>query len=212
MKPRLSSNTLNLFRDCPRCFWLHINKGIKRPKAPMPSITVGLDLVIRRYFNGYREKDILPPILEGKIQGRLLSPLPKTLYLNESRGLFGRLDECIEMADSTYAPLDHKTRASRPAEVHHAFQFQMAVYTLLLEKNGYKTRGSAYLVYYFPKEGDLHKGFPFDADVFSVRTDPDRAMEVFLLATEILESPIPGPGKNCAYCSWLDVRRKAEVT
>ncbi|GAI53572.1 unnamed protein product, partial [marine sediment metagenome] len=45
-KIRLSPSALNLFLQCPRCFWLEKNKGIKRPRGIFPSLPSGMDSVI----------------------------------------------------------------------------------------------------------------------------------------------------------------------
>ncbi|ODS30309.1 MAG: hypothetical protein SCARUB_04585 [Candidatus Scalindua rubra] len=68
---RLSPTTgLNLFRNCPRCFWLHYNKQVRRPRGIFPSLPGGMDLVIKKYFDRYRGK--LPPEIEGKVEGCLM--------------------------------------------------------------------------------------------------------------------------------------------
>ena len=36
---QLSATTLGLYQECPRCFWLHMRAGVKRPARPFPSIT-----------------------------------------------------------------------------------------------------------------------------------------------------------------------------
>jgi len=68
---RLSPTTgLNLFKECSRCFWLHYNERVKRPRGIFPSLPGGMDLVIKKYFDEYRGS--LPPELEGKIKGVLM--------------------------------------------------------------------------------------------------------------------------------------------
>ena len=63
---RLSPSTLNLFLECPRCFWLHINKRIQRPRGIFPSLPGGMDLVIKDYFDcEYRGK------IEAKNKGKI---------------------------------------------------------------------------------------------------------------------------------------------
>src|SRR3990172_537291 len=142
--PQLSASTLKLFQECPRCFWLHINKKIERPRGPFPSLPSGIDRVLKAYFEAYRKSGTLPPLIQGK------------------------LDDCVVLAGAKLAPLDHKTRASAPDDVSYTqryYQFQMDVYTLLLERNGQPTSRTAYVVYYFPLEGTLDQGFPFGVDV-----------------------------------------------
>ena len=204
---KLSPSSLNLFLECPRCFWLYVNKGIKRPGGPVATITTGLDRVIKEYLSQYRAKNILPPFLEGKIQGKLMVDFPKRGWLEyidkkASAKLGGYLDECIEFEDKHYAVLDHKTRGTAPENVHKAYQFQMDAYTLLLEENNFPTRKIAYLVYYIPKKIISGADFQFEVLIKEIPTDTKRANDVFQKAIECLNSSIPSIKKDCGFCQW----------
>ena len=209
--PQLSASTLKLFRECPRCFWLHINKQIERPRGPFPSLPSGIDRVLKGYFETYRKQGTLPPLVQGKFEGTL-SFQPLTLGFNDARTkarLWGKLDDCIVLRDQRLAPLDHKTRASAPADIGYTekyYKFQMDVYTLLLERNGHRTSRTAYVVYYFPLDGILHEGFPFGVVVHTITTDPEGAYEVFASACRCLEGPLPSSGEACEFCRWADAR------
>ena len=201
----LSASSLNLYLECPRCFWLQQNRGLRRPRMPFPSIATGLDSIVKKYFDEYRGKNFLPPILQEKIKGRLIDILPKTLWYNSwelNASLQGRLDECIVDEEGFYLALDHKTRASSPSSIHEAFQFQLDIYTFLLEKNNLKTRNLAFLVYYIPEEGLLHNGFPFKAEVKEVETNPQRAESIFREAIQLLRGDLPASSSECEFCNW----------
>ncbi len=204
---KLSPSSLNLFLDCPKCFWLAKKKKLPRPSGPFPSLPVGIDSVVKKYFDTYRGKNELPPILQGKIQGKLAVNMPKTLsYKNrEGHELFGRPDEYLELPGELIAALDHKTRASAPKELLPVYQNQLNIYDLLLGKNDYHTAGKAFLVYYYPGIGILHEGFPFHVTVKEIETDASAAEELFNQALQTLALVrAPKQGKNCQFCSWLD--------
>jgi len=177
----------------------------------MPSIASGLDSIIKKYFNFYRNLGQLPPFLENKIQGKLIEKLEKTYYydINRKYCIFGRLDEAIALDDGTFVPLDHKTRASAPTEVHQAYQLQMSVYTLLLRENDIKVSNFAYLVYYFPEESKIHNGISFGFKVEKVETDPDGIKKYIEEAIKCLESDkLPPSGEECEYCKWVNQVRE----
>ncbi len=204
---KLSPSSLNLFLECPRCFWLYLNKDIKRPGPPVATIATGLDRVVKDYLNLCRGKNILPSFLEGKIPGKLMVDFPKKGWfdftdakLNSRLG--GYLDECIKLNDNHYAVLDHKTRGSAPQGVHKAYQLQMDVYTFLLEANQYPTKRLAYIVYYIPKRIVSGSDFQFEVLIKEVNTDPKRAQDVFYKAIEALRSDIPAAGNDCEFCKW----------
>ena len=210
-KTKLSPSTLNLFAECPRCFWLQFRKGIGRPKGPFPSLPIGMDSVIKKYFETYRGQGKLPLILKDKIKGKLALSMPKTLnYLDEDTGytLYGRPDEYLELPGELIAPLDHKTRASAPKELLPVYQNQLDIYDYLLAKMNYKTAGKAYLVYYHPAPGVLHEGFPFETTIKEIETEPDSAEELFRKAVELLEDDaLPESSEDCAFCAWAGAVR-----
>ena len=204
----LSASSLKLYRECPRCFWLLRNKGIERPRGPFPSLPTGMDTVLKRYFETYRRRGTLPPLIDGKLSGSLITQdlsLGFTDVKLDAR-LWGRLDDCLVLEDGRHAPLDHKTRASAPADVSYTekyYKFQMDVYSLLLERNGYPISRTAYVIYYYPLDGKLHEGFPFGVAIHRVATDPEGAYGVFHAARQLLAGPMPPSPETCDFCRWL---------
>jgi CRISPR/Cas system-associated exonuclease Cas4 (RecB family) len=206
---KLSPTSLNLFLECPRCFWLYINKNLKRPSIPVATITTGLDKVIKEHFNLYRAKGVLPPLLQNKIPGKLMRDLPKRGWLDFTDNkieatLGGYLDECLDLGDNLYAALDHKTRGSKPENTHKAHQFQMDVYTFLLEQNRFPTKRLAYLIYYIPKEVASKETIGFEVAPVEIKTNPEYAQKVFYDAIATLKKSIPPPHQDCGFCKWID--------
>ena len=211
MTTLLSATTLKLFQECPRCFWLHLTRRIERPRGPFPSLPGGIDRVLKAYFDGYRRDGQLPPLISGRLQGRLSTTALSLGFTDPGLGarLYGKLDDCILLPDDQVCPLDHKTRASAPDSIAYSekyYKFQMDVYTLLLERNGHRTPRTAFVVYYYPVDGVLHQGFPFEVTVHTITTDPDGAYAVFAAAARCLQGPLPAPGAACEYCRWVEAR------
>lgn len=215
---RLSPTTgLGLFAECPRCFWLHYNEGVHRPRGIFPSLPGGMDLVIKKYFDKYRGS--LPPELDGKIKGVLFPDLDLLNqwrnwrtgldYKDENRNavLFGALDDCLILND-LLIPLDYKTRGSAPIEgdSEKYYQAQLDTYALLLAENGYKTEGSAYLIYYFPKEVKEAGLVFFEIKPVELKIDLLRAKKRFEDAVDLLKGPVPERHSGCDYCSWISDR------
>jgi hypothetical protein len=199
----LSASKLNLLRECPRCFWLSLVKNVKRPSGPMSSIPIKIDSIIKGYYNQYRG-EILPPILKGRVEGRLALGMPLTLSCEVFKGivLWGRPDDYLELEDANIVVLDNKTSSKAPQTVHPSYQLQMDVYSYLLMRNGYKTIPKAYLAYFSPKESDLCEGMSMNCSVIEVCTDPNRVESLTRRALRVLNSSIPNPGHLCQYCEW----------
>jgi hypothetical protein len=204
----LSASTLKLYLECPRCFWLLFNKRIARPRGPFPSLPTGMDAVLKRYFETYRHRGVLPPLIDGKLNGTLIKQ-PLSLNFMDAKlnaRLTGKLDDCLVLVDGRHAPLDHKTRASSPNDTSYTeqyYKFQMDVYSLLLERNGCPISKTAYVIYYYPLDGNLHEGFPFGVTIHRISTDPEGAYKVFAAALDLLAAPCPSPSDACDFCHWL---------
>lgn len=212
---RLSPSSLNLFLECPRCFWLQLNENIHRPRGIFPSLPGGMDLVIKDYFDKYREKNELPPELEGKVEGNLLHDhalLNKWRnwrtgleYTDENLGvmLFGALDDCLEK-DGKFVPLDYKTRGFAPKEGDSEKYYgnQLDCYALMLEENGYPSGDFGYLVYYYPEHVEENGTVIFNVKPIQLKIDPNRARKTLKDAVKLLDGPIPPHHSECEYCIW----------
>lgn len=219
---RLSPTTgLSLFSECKRCFWLHYNKAVHRPRGIFPSLPGGMDLVIKKYFDQYRGK--LPPELSGNVDGVLLSDRALMekwrnwrtglAYVDRERNaiLFGALDDCL-IKDGEYIPLDYKTKGSAPrnGDSERYYQLQLDTYALLLLKNGYTPKNYAYLVYYYPQNVSSNGVVTFAVEPVKVATSTSRAQKTFEDAIALLKGPIPKHHSDCEYCSWVYDRQGFE--
>jgi hypothetical protein len=214
-KIRLSPSQLNLFNECPRCFWLHQNQKVHRPRGIFPSLPGGMDNVIKVYFDRYRERGKLPPEIDGQVDGELM---PDTSVMNKWRNwrtglnyqdeetgatLIGALDDCL-VHKGKYIPLDYKTRGYDPKEGGEAFyQLQLDTYCLLLEVNDFPHPAYAYLVYYVPKEVSENGIVRFEITPKKVATDSENALTTFQNAVAVLHGPMPEPHGTCEYCAWI---------
>ena len=226
----LSPSALNLFLECPKCFWLGKNRGIHRPAGAFPSLPGGMDSVLKKYFDKFRAQGALPPEIEGQVEGKLLDDQK---FLREWRinrkgirwydeeqeaELMGALDDCLvvdgEQSRTTYyIPVDYKTRGWAAKEDSHSYYVnQLNCYTFLLEKNGFQTKNFAYLLFYSPREvnSDLGTKFPsgnlvpvlFNVEPRRVETDPAEAYKVFKAAVKTLRGSQPATHSTCQFCSW----------
>ncbi len=214
---KISSSSLNLFLECSRCFWFQLNEGIKRPETPSSTLPNGIDLTLKIYFDYWRRVNGCPPLLKGKLPGRLFrdeSLIAKfrsrsfQWFDKESGGyLIGVLDDALELENEIIVPLDNKTRGFPPLETHNAHLIQMSVYTLLLKENGFRTKNLAYLIYWFfdHRKVDLEKPLAFNISVEEVATEPERVRVIFREAVEILKKPSPPPmAHNCQFCHYVN--------
>lgn len=215
---QLSPNSLNLYLECPHCFWLDKKQGIKRPPPYPYALNAAVDLLLKEEFDKYRKKKELHPLLVAyNIPAKLF---PNQELLNEWRNnlkgiryydaeldatLFGAVDDILEFTDGKLAPLDYKSTGSKVATVHDRFQLQMDVYTFLLEKNGYKTVRKGCLAFYVvDKENGFADRLPFKKEIHTIDTDPSYVQGIFKEAVELLRKDTPPPhNQDCKFGQWL---------
>jgi hypothetical protein len=154
--------------------------------------------------------------LEGQLPGTLSTDKISNLKFSDpafEADLAGQLDDCLMLAGNLYAPLDHKTRHKPPDEPGYSakyYKLQMDTYTFLLEKTNRPTARKAFLVYYYPVDGELHQGFPFKVFVDPIDTNPEAAFQTFQNALEVLRGPLPLPAPDCSFCCWARGYREQE--
>lgn len=218
-KYKLSPSALNLFRDCPKCFYLAKNKNIKRPRGIFPSLPGGMDRVLKEYFDRYRVRGEMPPEVAGKLPGELFGDLAalerwrswratELLYEDKKYGvtLSGALDDCL-LDKGAHLPLDYKTRGSElKDDPRKYYQTQLDCYTLMLEASGYKTSGLAYLLYYWPLKAEENGLVKFEVFPIRIETKIEAAKEILREAALTLAGPLPKPSKNCEYCTLVEKR------
>lgn len=217
-----SPSSLSLLHDCPRCFWLQFNKGIKRPIGLMPSLPNGIDRVLKAHFDSFRDQHELPPELvhlNGEIKlfedKELLDEWrdwKKGLQWKDSHKniLRGAIDNVLQKGNKLIV-LDYKTRGFPiKHDSHEYYQEQLDIYTFLLQKNGFETEKFAYLLFYHPTRVTPTGDIVFHHDLVKLKTNPENAEKIMKKALELLADPEPKPDENCEYCKMTQHAEKIE--
>ncbi|MCK5017321.1 MAG: PD-(D/E)XK nuclease family protein [Candidatus Peribacteraceae bacterium] len=192
-----------------------MNKKVRRPSGPFPSLPSGMDNILKVHFDKHRKDDTLPEELAGKFEGRLFRDVGKLdvwrnnfrglRYLDEKSGitLTGALDDLFVTSDSKYAPLDFKTRGfPRKEDTHKHYQHQMDLYSFLLEKNSMDPANYAILIFYHPLNVEDNHNVIFNADTVKVPVDRNHGEKIFLDAIKCILGDEPKGSDNCNYCKW----------
>lgn len=184
----------------------------------MPSFALqsNFDRILKVYFDKFRAKG-LPPELEGKVQGKLFQDQrlldqwrntfrPALKYQHpkfKNFVLAGAIDDCL-FDGKFYIPIDFKTTGASAFEESSEkyYQHQLDIYNLLLESQGFQTKGLAYLVYYKPQEVTGKGVMEFKIVVKEMKTNQARAKKLFEDAIELLKGPTPKSHSECKFCSW----------
>jgi hypothetical protein len=211
-----SPSSLSLLKDCPRCFWLQFNRGIKRPSGIFPSLPSGMDRILKEHFDSFMEKDGLPPELKQLSgEAKLFSDVVrldewrnwrKGLRWEDGEGnvLTGALDNVLQKGKKLIV-LDYKTRGFPLKEdTHEHYQDQLDIYNFLLRKNGYMTEDYAYLLFYHPTRVTEKGDVVFHKDLVRVDVDAKNAEKILRKALDVLRGEMPDHADGCGYCEWAD--------
>jgi len=216
---KLSPSSLNLYLECPHCFWLEKRRGIKRPPPYPYALNMAVDVLLKEEFDRYRaENKPHPLILAHKIPAKLF---PNQNLLNQWRSnfaglryfdseleatLFGAVDDVLEFEDGKLAPMDYKSTGSAVATIYDRFQLQMDIYTYLLEKNGFLTPKKGYLAFYIVDKGNgFGDRLPFRKELHEIDTNPSDVPEIFKEAVALLRREMPPPhSPDCKYGQWME--------
>ncbi len=216
---KLSPNSLNLYYECPLCFWLDKRMRIRRPQPYPYALNAAVDVLLKEEFDKYRKKGELHPLLAANNIPAKLFPNQKLLdeWRNNFKGiryydptldatLFGAVDDILEFSDGRLAPLDYKSTGSKVPTVYDRFQLQMDIYTYLLEKNGYKTIKKGCLAFYIvDKENGFEDKLPFKKEIHMIDTDSSYIQNLFEEAANLLRGPEPvSHSADCQYGKWLN--------
>lgn len=217
---KLSPSAVNLFIECPRCFWLTHHKKWKRPNGIFPSLPSGMDKILKQHFDKFRDKGLLPPEIceevhckkmklfgENNEKKKLLKQWQSNFvgikYMDEKGNYWhGAVDNLLKNNEKLVV-LDYKTRGFPLKEdTHEHYQFQMDTYNFLLRKNGWKTEDYTFLLFYVPSYVTKTGEVVFDTTLKKIKTNPENAEKIFLKAIECLEGKIP-EGK-CEWCEGVE--------
>lgn len=215
MTYKFSPSSLSLLKECPRCFWLHFNKKIRRPDIPFPSLPSGMDRVLKDHFDRFMEKGELPPELQELHVEVTLFDDKELLkvwrnnfkgiqWTDEKGNLFrGAVDNILKKGNRLIV-LDYKTRGYPVKEnTHKYYQDQMDIYNLLLRNNGYQTEDYTYLLFYHPNKIYESGDVDFHVDLIKTKINIKNAEDIFKRAVDVLEGEMPEPSDGCGFCKWI---------
>ncbi len=163
---KISRSKIDLFTDCPRCFYLDIKMGISRPSMPAFTLNNAVDHLLKKEFDIHRAAGSIHPLLEHyKVKATPFNH-PKLdewrqnfigiqyLYEKENFLVFGAVDDIwindnqeLIVVDYKATSKDVEIRALDDTKWHDQYRRQMEIYQWLLRQNGFKVSPTGYFVY-----------------------------------------------------------------
>jgi CRISPR/Cas system-associated exonuclease Cas4 (RecB family) len=161
---KVSRSKIELFMQCPRCFWLDVRLKIGRPSSPPFNINKTIDELFKKEFDLYRSKGEPHPIMtDNQIKAipyshdqlntwRANFTGVATLHEPTNLHVFGAVDdiwinEAGELIVVDYKATSKQSGVSIDSDWQISYKRQMEVYQWLLRQNGFVVSDTGYFVY-----------------------------------------------------------------
>lgn len=219
---KLSRSKIDLFIECPRCFYLDRRLGVGRPPGFPFSLNSAVDALLKKEFDIHRVEKTPHPLM--KEYGIDVVPFPHedlvkwrdnfngVQYLHPETNLliFGAIDDVWYNDKDELFVVDYKSTSKNgevnlDADWQDGYKRQMEVYQWLLRRNGFKVSNTGYFVYC---NGDADKE-AFDAKLeFDIKIIPYEGSDGWVDKTIVdihqclTGDKLPNPGSDCDYCAY----------
>ncbi len=214
---KVSRSGLQLFLDCPRCFWLEIHHKIKRPRGYPYTLSGAVDYLAKREFDKFREEGRLHPLLEqAGIKAKLFAGPELADWRSNFVGvryddtklnatLYGAIDDVLQFSDSSIAVVDYKSTGAREVKIYDDYQKQMDIYSYIFSKNNYKLKNKAYFVFYIvQKDREFEDRLHFKGEVREIKVNPGWVEKTFREAVGLARSETMPPfNEQCDHCQFV---------
>jgi hypothetical protein len=219
----LSRSKLSLFMECPRCFYLDLRRGIRRPTGPPFSLNNAVDLLLKREFDVHRAAGTTHPLMVSA--GITATPFAHPdidLWRSRKGGLstvheetgflaYGLPDDIwIESGTGNLIIADYKATAkasevSLDADWQISYKRQVEFYQWVLRGMGFPVSDTAWFVYC---NGDVSLSSFDEMLKFNITMLPhvgntDWIEPSLRQAAETYSSEeIPAPADSCIHCKY----------
>ena len=229
---KISRSKIDLFVECPRCFWLDLRQGVKRPSFPPYTINNAVDYLLKQEFDVHREKGTPHPVM--KEHGIAAVPFQHpnmnkwrhnftgVQYHHEPTDfmVFGAVDDIWVDSKGRLMIVDYKATGANEHRIYDSYQRQMEIYQWLVSKNGFEVLPTGYFLFArvnksegfglpsvvrqpVDEEGGRKAVLPFDLFLESYEGNRSWIDETLKEARSVYDvSKAPAASVNCEYCSF----------
>ncbi len=224
---KLSRSKIDLFVQCPRCFWLDTRLKISRPKGPPFTLNSAVDHLLKQEFDGHRAAGTQHPLLDT--YGVDAKPVAhdklnawrqnfkgvETLYKPTNLTITGAIDDLWMNKAGEYIVVDYKSTSKfgKIEELgnetwHDGYRRQMEIYQWLLRQNGLKVSDTGYWVYCnADKDRKAFDGrLEFELTLLSYKGSDKWVEPTLAKIKQTLEADMPKEAADCEHCAYAKSR------
>lgn len=219
---KLSRSKIDLYLNCPRCFYLDRKKGAPRPDIPGFTLNMAVDTLLKKEFDLHRAKKQAHPMMRAYHVEAVPFSHPK---LDEWRHnftgiqhfhtptnfiVFGAIDDVWVDAKGNLIIVDYKATSTQneinlDSEYKESYKRQMEIYQWLFRQNGFSVSRRGYFVYCNGlSDREAFDGkLEFDIQLISYDGDDSWIENALIKIKHCLDQEtIPSSSPNCDYCKY----------
>lgn len=223
---RLSRSKIDLFLECPRCFYLDRRLGVGRPPGYPFSLNSAVDALLKKEFDTHRAAGTVHPLAKAfelnlvpfqhefidvwrdSLRRGIIYRMPGTNLL-----VTGGVDDVwVDPATKELVIVDYKATSkdgevSLDADWQDGYKRQMEIYQWLFRQNGYNVSPTGYFVYCNGRTD----GPAFDGKLeFDIKLIPYEGNDAWVASTILaahaclVSDELPASAPDCDYCRYTD--------
>ena len=226
---KLSRSKIDLFQECPRCFYVDNKYGVARPKGYPFNLNSAVDTLLKKEFDIHRAAQTAHPLMKSygldavpfadKRMDEWRDALKRGIrYLHAPTKMLvsGGVDDVWINPKGELIIVDYKATSkveevNIDAEWQIAYKRQMEVYQWLFRKNGFKVSDTGYFVYCngATDREAFDKKIEFDVNLIEYKGSDSWVEKTLFEIKKCLDGDIiPQPGKECGWCEYFNARQE----
>lgn len=228
---KLSRSKVELFTQCPLCFYLDRKLGVSQPPGFPFNLNSAVDLLLKKEFDTHRKEGTQHPLQVANAVDAIPFSHEK---LNEWRENFkgvqyhhvptnflltGAVDDVWQNTNGELHVVDYKatskdSEVNIDAEWQGGYKRQMEFYQWLLRKNDFPVSSRGYFVYCNGKRDREQFNAKLDFDIKLIPYDGNDTWVEDTLAQAracLMKDTPPTPVDNCEYCTYRKAARDVQM-
>ena len=218
----LSRSKLELFINCPRCFYFDRRLGVPQVSGFPFTLNNAVDALLKKEFDVHRARGSAHPLMEAYgVPARPFAHKDIDKWRDTKRGIsyfheptqltiFGAIDDVWVNDDGDLIIVDYKATSTTAAvtldaEYRRAYKRQIEIYQWLFRRNGFAVSSTGYFVYANgKKDREAFDGkLEFDVVLLPYVGDDAWVEGAVMRAHECLMGDfLPRSAKTCEWCAY----------
>lgn len=229
---KVSRSKIDLFLNCPLCFYLDRRLGVSRPPGFPFALNSAVDHLLKKEFDLHRANKTSHPLMKAyglkdvvPYQNEMMDIWRDNFkgieYLHEETNLIvgGAIDDVWINKDEQIIIVDYKStskeeKVSLDKEWQIGYKRQMEIYQWLFRQNDFDVSTTGYFVYCNGKtDREAFDGkLEFDIDLIPYVGD-DSWIEQAMIDIKkcLMQNKPPKPDTKCDYCAYRKASRDVQM-